>query len=86
MDATEGKPGKFERQLATVFSDPERRKALASDPQKALADAGIDSAALPEGLRSTLFGLSHGELEAISRVKQGLDDAGVSREDQGEIF
>ena len=86
MDATEGKPSSSVRQLATVFSDPQRRKAFAEDPDKALGDAGVDAASLPEGLRSTLYSLSQEELEVISRVKQSLTDAGVSKEDQGEIF
>ena len=86
MDMSEGKAGGSLRQLATVFSDAERRKAFANDPESALSDAGVDVAALPEDLRSTLFSLSHEELETISRVGQSLTDAGVSREDQGEIF
>lgn len=74
------------KKLAKMISDPGKRKAFADAPEKTLTDAGIDAGNLPEGIRSTLFDLSYEELSVIDRVKQSLNQAGVSREDTQEIF
>ena len=86
MSNTEGEPSSEIRKVAEVISDPGRRKAFAHDPEKTLTDAGVDVGRLPDGVRSTLFDLSHEELRVLSRVKESLRQAGVSREDEGEIF
>lgn len=85
METTGGKRSEIQK-LAKLISDPGRRKAFARDPEDTLAAAGIDVGGLPEGVRSTLFDLSHEELRVLSRVKDSLRQAGVSREDEAEIF
>jgi hypothetical protein len=86
MSSMEGKSGSEMKRLAELISDPGRRKAFAFDPEKTLSEAGIDASRLPEGVRSTLFDLSYEELRVLSRVRDSLRQAGVSREDEGEIF
>lgn len=86
MNSSEGERSSEIRKLAEVISDPGGRKAFAHDPEKTLTDAGIDVGRLPDGVRSTLFDLSHEELRVLSRVKEALRQAGVSREDAEEIF
>jgi hypothetical protein len=86
MTSSEGSPSGEIQKLAEVISDPARRKAFAHDPEKTLTDAGIDVGALPEGVRSTLFDLTHEELRVLSRVKEGLERAGVSTVDVQRIF
>jgi hypothetical protein len=86
MNSSEGERSSEIQKLAEVISDPGRRKAFAHDPEKTLTDAGIDVGRLPDGVRSTLFDLSHEELRVLSRVKESLRQAGVSREDAEEIF
>jgi hypothetical protein len=86
MNSTEGQGSGELRKVAALISDPGKRKAFAHDPEKALKDAGIDAGGLPEGVRSTLFDLSYEELRVLSRVRDSLRQAGVSREDASEIF
>lgn len=86
MTSTEGSAGSEIQKLGRLISDPARRKAFAHDPEKTLTDAGIDIGGLPDGVRSTLFDLSHEELRVLSRVKDSLQQAGVSKEDAQEIF
>jgi hypothetical protein len=76
------------KKLAALIGNPESRRALAvaDDPMQAASDAGIDVGALPEGVWTTLSKLSHDELEVVSRVRQSLDQAGVPKEFQAEIF
>lgn len=85
MESTAGKPSEIHK-LAKLISDPGRRKAFARDPETTLTEAGINVGGLPEGVRSTLFDLSHEELRVLSRVKDSLRQAGVSKEDEAEIF
>lgn len=86
MESGKGTTSSEVQKLAKVISDPGRRKAFAHSPEKALTDAGIDASQLPGGIRSTLFDLSYEELRVLSRVKDSLKQAGVSREDAEEIF
>jgi hypothetical protein len=74
------------RKLAALIADPRQRKSFARDPDKALADAGIDVDRLPAAVRDTLYDLSYEELRAVSRVQASLRDAGVSDPDINEIF
>lgn len=54
------------------------RKKFAADPERALGDAGVSPGNLPEGVFETLSDLSHDELRALVRVRDGLQGAGVS--------
>ena len=86
MNGGEEEPSSELHKLGEVISEPGQRKAFADDPEKTLTDAGIDVGRLPDEVRSTLFNLSYEELGIISRVKESLDQAGVSREDSAKIF
>jgi hypothetical protein len=86
MNSGEEQPSSEVEKLAELISDPGQRKAFAHTPEKTLTDAGIDVGKLPEGIRSTLFDLSYEELRVLSRVKESLEQAGVSREDARRIF
>jgi hypothetical protein len=86
MSGMEGNPGSEVEKVANVIADAGRRRDFAANPEGTLTDAGVDVDQLPDGVRSTLFGLSHEELDVVSRVKESLDQAGVSREDQAKIF
>jgi hypothetical protein len=74
------------RKLAAVIADPRQRKSFARDPDKTLADAGVDVGKLPGPVRDTLYDLTHEELRALSRVKASLLEAGVSDQIINEIF
>ena len=63
MTSMEGSAGSEIEKLAKVIADPGRRRDFAHDPEETLTDAGVDVDQLPDGVRSTLFGLSHEELE-----------------------
>ena len=86
MNSTEGSPSSEIQKLADMISDPGQRKAFAEEPEKTATNAGIDVGRLPDEVRSTLFDLSHEELGVLARVKESLDQAGVSREDAAKIF
>ena len=79
MSGMEGNPGSEVEKVANVIADAGRRRDFAANPEGTLTDAGVDVDQLPDGVRSTLFGLSHEELDVVSRVKESLDQAGVSR-------
>ncbi len=86
MTSTEGNPSSELEKVADIISDRGRRRDFAQDPDKTLTDAGVDVGQLPDGVHSTLVGLSQEELDVLSRVKDGLNQAGVSPEDQAKIF
>jgi hypothetical protein len=86
MTSMEGSPSSEIQKLADVISDPGQRRAFAEEPEKTATDAGVDVGSLPDPVRSTLFGLSHEELEVLSRVRESFDQAGVPREDAAKIF
>jgi hypothetical protein len=74
------------RKLGKLLEERGNRRAFADEPQKALEAAGIDASKIPEGVMKTLSELSYEELEVVSRVREDLLAAGVSREYMVEIF
>lgn len=71
--------------LGKALADEDFRNSFASDPSQALKDQGIDEQALPNGVVDALSNCQPEELAAVARVRAALVDAGVSREDSGDI-
>jgi hypothetical protein len=55
-----------------AIADPERRRALANDPDGALRDAGIRPSDLPAQIRRLLEDLSYEELRVLHRYNDAL--------------
>jgi hypothetical protein len=77
--------GSHASKLGESLGDEKFRQSFKNDPSKALSDAGIKEDALPDGVVDALRGCEPEELGAVARVRSALVDAGVSREDAGDI-
>jgi hypothetical protein len=71
--------------LGESLRDAAFRNSFADNHAQALKDAGIDEAALPDGIIDALGNCQPEELAAVAKVRGALMDAGVSREDAGRI-
>ena len=71
--------------LGERLGDDDFRESFAQDQSQALKDAGIDEEALPDGVLDALRSCQPEELAAVAKVRNALMNAGVAREDSGDI-
>jgi putative modified peptide len=71
--------------LGERLGDADFRDSFTSDPSQALNEAGIDEQALPDGVVDALRNCQPEELAAVAKVRNALAEAGVARDDAGEI-
>jgi len=63
-----------------AIADPDRRRALANDPEGTLKDAGVRPSELPTQIRRLLEDLSYEELRLLSRYNIALEKSGLLQE------
>lgn len=85
MEQQYGGGGGHVAKLGQSLGDADFRNSFAEDHSQALKDAGIDEDALPDGVIDALRKCQPEELTAVARLRTALMDAGVSRDDAGEI-
>jgi hypothetical protein len=85
MQASQGPPpGAAElKQLHDKLQEPDWREQFASDPEQALADAGISSSNIPGEVLAALTSLSKYELEMVADMGATLSGAGYAVEVPG---
>ena len=72
------------KKLADVIADPGERKAFAEDPDGTLDRIDVNPDVIPDEVLSTLKGLSHEELQALTRLNSSLVASGLSTEAGGQ--
>jgi hypothetical protein len=82
---SQGPEGSPVAKLADYMTDEDFRNSFASDHHQALSRVGLEPSEVPAGILEALKDCSVDELRALSRMRNALVDAGVSREDAGEI-
>jgi hypothetical protein len=60
-----------------AIADPDRRRALASNPEGTLKAEGVKVADLPAPIRRLLEDLSYEELRVLSRYNVALEKSGL---------
>lgn len=63
-----------------AIADPDRRRALANDPEGTLREAGVNARELPPQVRRLLDDLSYEELRLLSRYNVALEKSGLLEE------
>ncbi len=72
------------KKLADLLDDPDHRQSFASDPDGTLEQVDVDPDAIPDEVLSTLKGLSHEELQVLTRLNSSLKSSGISVDAGGQ--
>jgi hypothetical protein len=72
--------------LASVMSDEALMQQLAEDTDGCLKEQGVDTSKIPPHLVEAVGSLSHGELQALHRVRVAVQQLGESPEGAGGII